>query len=204
MALVTMLGSKDSDVYRKGCSPITWYFGSLCEYAVTFNHNINSVYHGEFSTCLPEGWWGSLEVTVCGPLSGTEAGAPWHQLCCSGGQARLRFAYKLICKCATASSAPFDLLTTLVKWSVLLHLSVENFLVIRGSHWQENMYNYIFGPYLETVLGIYNWSTRSFPYMISLQSMGFFFFFFFYAPSLLFFPEPPLWSRIDLCDKIKW
>ena len=125
--------------------------------------------------------WRSLEVTACGPLSGTEAGAPWHQLCCCGGQAWLRFADEFICKCATASSTPFDLLTTLVKWSFQLHLRVENFLVIRGSHWQEYTWNYIFGPYPEPILGICNWSTRSFPYVISLQSMGTFSFFFFFS-----------------------
>lgn len=55
MLLVITLGSKDSDVYHKGCSNITWYFGSFCEYKITFNHNINSVYHSEFSACLPQG-----------------------------------------------------------------------------------------------------------------------------------------------------
>lgn len=145
--------------------------------------------------------WGSLEVTACGPLSGTEAVAPWYQLCCSSGQARLRFADELICKYATSSSTLFDLLTTLVKWSFQLHLSVENFLVIRGPIGKRTCRIWALP---RTNLGIYNWSTRSFPYMISLQSMGTFFFSLFLAPSLLFFLEPPLWSRINLYNKIKW
>lgn len=33
---------------------------------------------------------------------------------------------------------------------------------------------------------------------------GHLFFFFFFLALSLFFLEPPLWSRIDLCDKIKW
>ena len=139
VALLITLGSRDSDVYHKGCSNITWYSGSFCEYKITFKSQYEISLSWWILCMLASRVWGSLEVTACGPLSGTEAGAPWHELCCCGGQARLRFADELICKCATASSTPFDLLTTLVKWSFQLHLRVENFLVIRGSHWQEYM-----------------------------------------------------------------
>lgn len=112
---------------------------------------VNSPLHA----CL-KGWWGSPEVTACGLGSGTETGTPDISSVSLVGKTRLRVTGELTRRCAAASSMPFDLLTTLVKRNFQLYLSVENFLVIRRSHWQEDMWNSILGPYLEPILGIYN------------------------------------------------
>lgn len=98
------------------------------------------------------------------------------------------------------ASTPFDLSASLVKRGFQLDPSVESFLLIRRPHWQEDMWNSILWPYLEPVPGIYNQSTRPFPFEIFLTSMAIFFL----APSFLLSPGPPLWSSVDLPDKMKW
>lgn len=68
---------------------------------------------------------------------------------------------ELICKCAPTSSTSFDLSPSLVKRSFKFYFSV-NVLVIRRSHWQEDLWNSSLGAYLEQIPRMYNWSTRPF------------------------------------------
>lgn len=136
MMLVIMLNSTDSDVYCKDYSTVTRYFGSFSEYKTTFNHNINSVYYGEFSSGV--GLKACEEALRWYPVAldlGLKKESPDFTPVTLVGKTRPRGTDELICKCATASSTPFDLLTTLVKKSFHLYLS-ENFLVIRRSPWR--------------------------------------------------------------------
>lgn len=159
---------------------------------------MDAVYRDEVSSIfLPQGLSGSFRVPACGLRSGTEFGAPWFQLSCSGGQDKARGPRWTDMQTHYHLLHTFWSLTSLVKRSFHLDLSVENFLVIRRSHRQGCMWNSISRPYLEPNPGIYN---RPFPNEIPLKSMGIFL----SAPSLLLLPEPPLWSGTDLRDKIKW